>query len=416
MSASSRIAHRVALAIGASAPAPSSQCSRCIRRALPPSFLMPAVSVPSAATRRYSSMPAFAESDFDHVPIATPFTTMRNSSNVISVPRVKAAAITEVPVVNKPVPAAQVDSSEVPRRKVTIQTLQRLKRQQTPIAMLTAHDYPTSVLADAGGIDICLVGDSLAMVALGYEDTTQLTVDEMLHHCRAVSRGAKHAFKVGDMVFGSYTSPEDGVRNAIRLIKEGKMEAVKLEGGAEMVDTIKAITRIGVPVMGHIGLTPQKFTALGGYRVQGKTAAKAKVLLEDALALQEAGCFALIIEAVPAPVAEMITERLKIPTIGIGAGNRTSGQVLVALDMLGMGGAKAENIFSHAPKFCKIYEQFGLKGIEAVKQYAADVRSSSFPQDGTHTYPMKEEEIQKLRTVKDAYPVQSRVQEITAML
>ncbi|KAI7848196.1 3-methyl-2-oxobutanoate hydroxymethyltransferase [Circinella umbellata] len=223
------------------------------------------------------------------------------------------------------------------RSKVTIKTIGRMYRHNEPISVMTAQDYPSGMLVDRSGIDMCLVGDSLAMVSLGYESTTSLTVDEMLHHCRAVARGSKNPFLVGDLPFGSFeASPIDAVRVAQRFIKEGNVEAVKLEGGLEMAEHIKAITRVGVPVMGHIGLTPQRSSALGGFRVQGKTCKQAQRLLADALALQEAGVFAMVLEAMPAEIAGYITSKLKVPTIGIGAGVNCSGQVLVMNDIMGL--------------------------------------------------------------------------------
>jgi 3-methyl-2-oxobutanoate hydroxymethyltransferase len=225
----------------------------------------------------------------------------------------------------------------VGRKKVTLQTIQNLYKSNTPITVLTAHDYPSGVFIEKSGIDICLVGDSLAMVALGYDTTTKITLEEMMHHSRAVARGSKNAFLVGDLPFGTYeTSPTQALESSIRFIREGNVEAVKLEGGVEMAPTIQKITSVGIPVLGHVGLTPQRATSLGGFKVQGNTVEKAQKLLEDALALQEAGCFAIVLEAVPEIVATYITQKLKIPTIGIGAGNGCSGQVLVQLDALGV--------------------------------------------------------------------------------
>ncbi|ORZ12018.1 3-methyl-2-oxobutanoate hydroxymethyltransferase, partial [Absidia repens] len=225
----------------------------------------------------------------------------------------------------------------VGRRKVTIQNLNRMYKHGEPISMMTAQDYPSGLMVDRSGIDICLVGDSLAMVALGYDSTNPLTVDEMLHHSRAVARGSKAPFLVADLPYGSYeVSAEEAVRASLRFLKEGNVEAVKLEGGKEMADTIRRITSVGVPVMAHIGLTPQRQSALGGFRVQGKTAKQALGLVEDALAVQEAGAFAVVLEAMPAQIAGHITQQLSIPTIGIGAGVMCSGQVLVLNDALGL--------------------------------------------------------------------------------
>ncbi|KNC81087.1 3-methyl-2-oxobutanoate hydroxymethyltransferase [Sphaeroforma arctica JP610] len=213
-----------------------------------------------------------------------------------------------------------------------------------------------------------LVGDSLAMVALGYESTTEITLEEMFHHSRAVSRGTKRSFLVGDMPFGSYqASPEDAARNAIRFIKEANVQAVKLEGGEHMGPAIEKVVGCGVPVLGHIGLTPQSVNVLGGFKVQGKTADSAQQLVKDALALQKAGCFAIVIEAVPSPIAEYITKQISIPTIGIGAGPHTSGQVLVTLDMLG--------VFDRfTPKFCRQYAQLASTCHNGLKKYIEDVR------------------------------------------
>ncbi|CAG8563972.1 15148_t:CDS:2, partial [Acaulospora morrowiae] len=234
-------------------------------------------------------------------------------------------------------------------KKITISHLYDLYKSNVPIAVMTAHDYPSGLFVEKAGIEICLVGDSLSMVALGYQTTNPITMEEMLHHCKAVARGAKTPFLVCDMPFGSYeTSPTDALKNAIRLVKEGSMEGVKIEGGVEMAETIKKITDTGISVLGHIGLMPQRQSSLGGYRVQGKTAEKAFKILEDAFALQESGCFAIVLEAIPEPVGTIITKKLRIPTIGIGAGNGTSGQVLVQQDVLGV-------YDQFVPKFCKQY-------------------------------------------------------------
>ncbi|KAI8147382.1 3-methyl-2-oxobutanoate hydroxymethyltransferase [Fennellomyces sp. T-0311] len=233
-----------------------------------------------------------------------------------------------------------MDSKQTPapaKPKVTIKTINRMFKHGEPISMMTAQDYPSGMMVERSGIDVCLVGDSLAMVALGYDSTTSLTVEEMLHHCRAVARGSKTPFLVADLPFGSYeASPVDAVKVAQRFIKEGNVEAVKLEGGAEMSEHIKRITSVGIPVMGHIGLTPQRQSALGGFRVQGKTSKQAQKLLEDALALQKAGVFSMVLEAMPAEIAAYITDQLRVPTIGIGAGVGCSGQVLVMNDIMGL--------------------------------------------------------------------------------
>ncbi|KAI9272477.1 3-methyl-2-oxobutanoate hydroxymethyltransferase, partial [Sporodiniella umbellata] len=259
------------------------------------------------------------------------------------------------------------------RSKVSIKTLQSMYKKGEPISAMTAQDYPSGLMVEKSGIDLCLVGDSLAMVSLGYDSTNPLTVEDMIHHCRAVSRGMKAPFLVIDMPFGSYeATPEDAVRNALKMIKESNAEAVKLEGGIEMADTIRRITRAGIPVMGHIGLTPQKQSALGGFRVQGKTAKQAKNLLKDALAVQEAGAFSVVIEAIPAEIARYITQQLKIPTIGIGAGVGCSGQILVQNDALGL-------FDRFVPKFTKQYCNLNQIMTNALKEYHEDVKSKQFP-------------------------------------
>ena len=215
------------------------------------------------------------------------------------------------------------------RKKVTIQTLHNLKASKKPIAMLTAYDYPTAVACSSSPlIDVTLVGDSLAQVCLGYSSTTQLTLDEMIHHTRAVSRGTTHPLLIADMPFGTYhSSPEATVNNAVRLIREAQADGIKMEGGKEIVPVVQWLTSIGIPVMAHVGLLPQRVVALSGYRVQGRTAEAAKTVLSDALALQAAGAFAVVVEAVPKELGKYVTEKLSVPTIGIGAGPWTNGQV-----------------------------------------------------------------------------------------
>ncbi|ORZ27613.1 ketopantoate hydroxymethyltransferase-domain-containing protein [Lobosporangium transversale] len=273
------------------------------------------------------------------------------------------------------------------RPKVTLATLRKLYKRREPITVMTAHDFPTGTLVDKAGIDMTLVGDSLAMVALGYTSTSDITLDEMLHHCRAVARGTRSSFLVADMPFGTYeVNPDLAVTNAVRIVKEGKVEAVKLEGGKEMAPTIARLTQVGIPVLGHIGLTPQRQASLGGYKVQGKTVAKAKALIEDALALQKAGCYAVLLEAVPAPVATHITNILNVPTIGIGAGAGCSGQVLVQQDMLGL--------YGRVPRFCKTYRNLADEIVGALREFSADVKSGSFPSE-EHCYPMPKEELER---------------------
>ena len=280
------------------------------------------------------------------------------------------------------------------RKKVTINTLGQKKQNGVPIVMLTAYDYPSANAADSEDVDILLVGDSLGMVVLGYDSTVPVTMDEMIHHCRAVARGARFAFTVGDMPFSSYEiSEEKAVENAARFLKEGSMEAVKLEGGREMAGTIRRIAGAGMSVMGHIGLTPQSISRLGGYRVQGKTAESARKLLDDALALEEAGCFSLVLEAIPEKIAEVITGRLSIPVIGIGAGVKCDGQVLVYHDLLGL-------TDRHVPKFVRQYAQANREIHNAIRLYSSDVRTRQFPAP-EHTYAMDENELQDfLNTVK----------------
>jgi 3-methyl-2-oxobutanoate hydroxymethyltransferase len=253
--------------------------------------------------------------------------------------------------------------------------------------MLTAYDYSSALLVDEAGIDMILVGDSLAMVMLGMDSTVSLTMEEMLHHCRAVARGAKHSFLVGDMPFMSYQADTaEAVRNAGRFLKEGSMEAVKLEGGEEMTETIAAIVRAGIPVMGHIGLTPQSISKLGGYRVQGKTAADATRLLKDALALEQAGCFSIVLEAIPAAVAAVITEKLHIPAIGIGAGADCDGQVLVYHDLLGL-------FDRFTPSFVRRYADGRQVILQALIDFSEEVTDGRFPAE-EHTYPIDENELQ----------------------
>lgn len=252
------------------------------------------------------------------------------------------------------------------------------------IAVVTAHDYLSGQMADDAESDIVLVGDSLAMVALGYEDTTELPFEEFLYHCKAVSRGVSHALLVADLPFGTYeSSTEKAIESAIEVIRKGRANAVKLEGGVEIAATVRALTQIGIPVMGHVGLTPQRANSFGGFKVQGKTVESAKKIIEDALSVQEAGAFSIVIEAVPSPLGELITNRLTIPTIGIGAGPKTSGQVLVQADLLGL--TKGQ-----LPKFVKKYFQGHAELTSAVMTYVKEVKASSFP-EARHTYKIKDE-------------------------
>jgi 3-methyl-2-oxobutanoate hydroxymethyltransferase len=275
------------------------------------------------------------------------------------------------------------------RKKITIQHIQAMKARHEVISMLTAYDYPTALVMDQASLDIILVGDSLGMVVLGYESTLQVTMQEMIHHCRAVARGAKYAFLVGDMPFMSYQiSTSEAIRNAGRFLQEGGMNAIKLEGGSERAETIQAIVNTGIPVMGHLGLTPQSVHKLGGYRPQGRDAEAAYRLVEDALILQEVGCFSLVLESIPGRLAELVSQRLDIPTLGIGAGGGCDGQVLVTHDLLG--------IFERfTPKFVKRYAK--LAGImrEAFSDFKLEVKERKFP-GVEHTVIMNNEEWQRL--------------------
>ncbi|OGW93447.1 MAG: 3-methyl-2-oxobutanoate hydroxymethyltransferase [Omnitrophica bacterium RIFCSPLOWO2_02_FULL_45_16] len=276
------------------------------------------------------------------------------------------------------------------RKKITITDIQNKKREGRKITMLTAYDYPMARLVDEAGIDVILVGDSLGMVVLGYESTVPVTMDEMIHHSKAVRRGTKYAFLVGDMPFMSYqVSKEEAVRNAGRFMKEAGCDAVKLEGGDEVLDVTRAIIDAGIPVLGHLGLTPQTISKLGGYKIQGKDAKAAKRILEQALKLKDAGCFAIVLECVPDKVAKLITEKLMIPTIGIGAGPYCDGQVLVTNDMVGL-------FDRFVPKFVKQYVKLSTLISDGLKKYRDEVEKGIFP-DQAHSFAIKEEEIRKLK-------------------
>jgi 3-methyl-2-oxobutanoate hydroxymethyltransferase len=288
-----------------------------------------------------------------------------------------------------------------PRSKTTVLTFGEKHRRGDPITVVTAYDYPMARIADEAGVDAILVGDSLAMVVLGHPNTLSVTMDEMLHHARAVSRAAKSALLIGDMPFMSYQADAvEAVRNAGRFLQEAGMDAVKLEGGRPYVETVRAIVRAGIPVQGHIGLTPQSLNALGGWRVQGRTAAAARDLLDDALALEDAGCFSIVLESVPYRLGGYITERLHIPTIGIGAGAETAGQVLVLHDLLGL-------YDRFTPKFAKRYAELGEAAAAAIRSYRAEVETHVFPAR-EHTYAIPEEEWQSFlastKTLRPATP------------
>ena len=273
--------------------------------------------------------------------------------------------------------------------KNTVVTFRQMKEKGEKISMLTAYDYSTAKLMDEAGVNSILVGDSLGNVILGYEDTISVTMEDMIHHGAAVARGAKNALVIIDMPFMSYqTSVYDAVVNAGRLMKEGRAGAVKLEGGAEVVPQIRAITAAGIPVCAHLGLTPQSINAFGGFKVQGKTEAAAKKLLADAEAVQEAGAFAVVLEGIPRKLADLITEKLVIPTIGIGAGNGCDGQVLVYQDMLGM-------FSDFTPKFVKCYAKLGEVMKDAFARYREEIQSGVFPAE-EHEYKMDDDVIEKL--------------------
>ncbi len=275
--------------------------------------------------------------------------------------------------------------------RVTIPKLRAMKESGEKIAMLTAYDWPTALLLDRAGIDVLLVGDSVGNNILGYESTIPVTMEEMIHHTKAVRRGVKRALLVGDMPFLSYQiSAEQALANAGRFLKEGGAEAVKLEGGAEMADIINLLVRRGIPVMGHIGLTPQRAAQLGGLKVQGRDEETAQKLLNDAKILEEAGVFSIVLEAVPWALAKLITERVKIPTIGIGAGPYCDGQVLVVTDMIGLS-------LGISPKFSKRYANVAAEIERAAKEFLSEVKSGKFPTVEEHSFKISEEVLKKLQ-------------------
>lgn len=281
------------------------------------------------------------------------------------------------------------NSASPTRKKVTTRTFRAKKQRGERITMLTAYDYPTALAIDQAGIDSILVGDSLGMVVLGYENTLPVTMQDMLHHCRAVARGARTALLVGDMPFMSYqASVEQAVRNAGRFLQEAGMDAVKLEGGRARLEAIRAIVETGIPVMGHLGLTPQSVHQFGGFRSQAKTHQAAQRLLEDASLLQEAGCFSIVLEAVPTRLAQLASEQLEIPTIGIGAGAGCDGQVLVTHDLLGL-------FDRFTPKFVKKYAEFHAEMARAFGAYRDEVLNGYFPTE-EHSIDMPEAEWQAL--------------------
>ena len=271
----------------------------------------------------------------------------------------------------------------------TLNGFLQMKRDGEKIVMLTAYDYPSAKLAEEAGVDVILVGDSLGMVVLGYDSTVPVTMADMIHHTRAARRGARDTFIVTDMPFLSYQiSPAQALENAGRLVQEGGCEAVKVEGGEEIAPQVAALVRAGIPVCGHVGLTPQSATALSGYKVQGRTAEAAAKLLHDALALEEAGAFMIVLECIPVQVAALVSGKLSIPTIGIGAGAACDGQVLVYHDTLGL-------FDRFTPKFVKKFEALGTKAKDAIAAYAGEVRDGVFP-GPEHTFTMNEEELKRI--------------------
>ncbi len=276
------------------------------------------------------------------------------------------------------------------RKKLTIPDILQMKKEGKKIAMLTAYDFPLASFADKADIDIILVGDSLGMVVLGYENTIPVTMEEMLHHTKAVKRALRHALLVGDMPYMSFhKSPDDAVSNAGRFIKEAGCDAVKVEYYPGVMAITEAIVKAGIPVMGHIGLTPQTVTQLGGFKVQGRESKTAQALVESAVAFENAGCFSIVLECVPDKVAQIITNKLKIPAIGIGAGPYCDGQVLVTHDMLGL-------FERFLPKFAKQYVNLAPQIIAAMKKFKEEVESGVFP-DEAHSFTIREEELKKVK-------------------
>lgn len=275
------------------------------------------------------------------------------------------------------------------RKKFTTRAFQQKKKHGQPISVLTAYDYPTALIMDQSGIDAILIGDSLGMVVLGYETTLPVTMEDMLHHCKAVSRGAKSALLIGDMPFMSYqVSTQEAVRNAGRFLQEAGMDAVKLEGGSDRLEAVRAIVGSGIPVMGHLGLTPQSINQFGGFRPQGRNVTAAQRIYEDALLLQGAGCFSIVLESIPARLASLISKKLEIPTIGIGAGAGCDGQVLVTNDLLGL-------FERFTPKFVKKYAELHREMKRAFTEYIDDVETRRFPA-AEHSVEMDDNEWEAL--------------------
>ena len=275
-------------------------------------------------------------------------------------------------------------------KKVTIFGIRQAKEEGRKLVMCTAYDYPFALMADEAGMDMVLVGDSLGMVVMGLDGTVEVTMEDMIHHIKAVVRGCKGPLVVGDMPFMSYnTSVREAIQNAGRLMKEGGCEAVKLEGGVDFAPTIQAIVKAGIPVQGHIGLTPQTASALGGFKMQGRDAKAAKQIIEDARALEEAGAFSMILEAVPAPLGQLVSEAVKVPVIGIGAGPNVDGQVLVTYDMIGL-------FDKFVPKFVKQYTQTRKTILKAFREYKEDVLAVNFP-GPEHSFRMPDDDLEKLK-------------------
>jgi 3-methyl-2-oxobutanoate hydroxymethyltransferase len=281
-------------------------------------------------------------------------------------------------------------SSGPDRPKLTLPHLAEMKAAGEPIVMVTAYDFPSAQIVDEAGVDVVLVGDTAAMVVLGHDATTPVGMDEMLMMASAVRRGLEHPLLIGDMPFGSYEgSNEQAIENAQRFVKEAGCDAVKLERGGASVDRARAIVRSGIPVMGHVGLTPQTATALGGFKTQGKTAEAAAKLFEEAMALQAVGCFAIVFEAIPSAVTEALMPKLEIPVIGIGAGPSTDGQVLVLHDLLGV-------YDGHQAKFVKRFAEVRRESLKGVRAFTEEVRARSFPDEDQHTYSIPQEELEEL--------------------
>lgn len=280
------------------------------------------------------------------------------------------------------------------QNKITIQDIKQAKKDRRKIIMATAYDYPFGLIADEAGVDIVLVGDSLGMVVMGLDGTVGVTMDQMIHHIRAVVSGCKKALVVGDMPFMSYnTSIREAIINAGRLMKEGGCDVVKLEGGVNFAPTVEAIVKAGIPVQGHIGLTPQTASALGGFKMQGKDAQAAKSIIDDAKALEDAGAFSLILEAVPAPLGELVAKSVAGPVIGIGAGSQVDGQVLVTHDMVGL-------FDKFVPKFVKQYAQIRPTIIDALKTFKKEVCNESFPAP-EHSFSMPDKTLEELKKIID---------------